>query len=187
MTAGRNRKQARCQSVAEKQQDTVKNLQPKGGLTLTLLEANLVNKKMMQKSRKITETLAHGYSSESTHYSASAIKWIPTWQGLVGFQKSLRFWTKVAWALEGLTEVSIFSLIRSGRYSAINHNIMGVGVVYLDWVYIFPLMFLEKFNSKITLYESDKFLEHLIREITYSSPKTYCSEISHRIFYMSRG
>ena len=37
-------------------------------------------------------------------YSARAFQWIPTWQGLDSFQKSLRscVWTKVASALEGL-------------------------------------------------------------------------------------
>ena len=44
---------------------------------------------MMQKYLKMIETLANGYSSV-TEYSANAIQWIPTWQGLDGFQKSLR-------------------------------------------------------------------------------------------------
>ena len=38
----------------------------------------------------MTETLAHGYSSESTP-SARAFKWIPAWQGFEGFQKSLHY------------------------------------------------------------------------------------------------
>ena len=36
-----------------------------------LLVANLVDKKMMQKTYKMTETLAHGYSSESTQRELS--------------------------------------------------------------------------------------------------------------------
>ena len=40
----------------------------------------------MKKTEKMTETLAHGYSWE---YSARAIQWIPTWQGLGDFQLSL--------------------------------------------------------------------------------------------------
>ena len=42
-------------------------------LTLIFLVANLANKKMMQKSYKMTENLAHGYSSEST-YSVRAFQ-----------------------------------------------------------------------------------------------------------------
>ena len=43
--------------------------------------------KMMQKNNwKMTDTLAHGYSSESTQQE---YKWIPIWQGLDGFQKHL--------------------------------------------------------------------------------------------------
>ena len=42
----------------------------------------------MQKIFNMTETLAHGYSSESV--LMRAIQWIPTWQGLDGYQKFLR-------------------------------------------------------------------------------------------------
>ena len=44
--------------------------------------------KMAQKSWKITETLAYGYSFETT-YPAKAVQWIPTWQGWDGLRKSL--------------------------------------------------------------------------------------------------
>ena len=51
-----------------------------------LFLANLTN--TMQKPKKnMTETLAHEYSSESTQ--PGLFRWIPTWQGLDGFQKSL--------------------------------------------------------------------------------------------------
>ena len=40
---------------------------------------------MMQKYWKITETLAYGYSSESTQQEL----WVLIWQGLDGFQKYL--------------------------------------------------------------------------------------------------
>ena len=40
-------------------------------LTLMLLVANLANTKRCKKTRKITETLANGYSSESTRRELS--------------------------------------------------------------------------------------------------------------------
>ena len=40
-------------------------------LTLSLLLSDLASKKMMQKTWKMTETLAHGYSSESTQLELS--------------------------------------------------------------------------------------------------------------------
>ena len=43
---------------------------------------------MMQNTWKMTETLAHGYSSESTLRELS-MQWIALWQGLDDFQKSL--------------------------------------------------------------------------------------------------
>ena len=52
-------------------------------------------------------------------YSARAIQWIPTWQGLDDFQKSLHpilvLWTKVALALEGLNPISNPPFIRSSN------------------------------------------------------------------------
>ena len=54
-----------------------------------LLVANLAIIISDTKKKEMTETQANGYSSESTQ-RARAIKWIPTWQGLGGFQKSLR-------------------------------------------------------------------------------------------------
>ena len=63
-----------------------------------LLAANLANTKlqMLQKTWKITETLAHGYSSESTQLELS--------KGIDGFKYLcvLELWTKVASELEGL-------------------------------------------------------------------------------------
>ena len=56
--------------------------------TLLLLVANLANTKLCKNTEKMTEILAHGYSSESE--SERAIQWIPTWQVLDGFQTSLR-------------------------------------------------------------------------------------------------
>ena len=53
-------------------------------LALMLLVAYWANTKWCKKTEKMSETLAH--SSESTHH---AIQWIPTWQGLDNFQKSL--------------------------------------------------------------------------------------------------
>ena len=59
-------------------------------LTVVLRVSNLAKcYKMMQKTWKMTGTLAHGYSSESTKQSWT-FQLIPTWQGLNGFQKSLR-------------------------------------------------------------------------------------------------
>ena len=40
-------------------------------LTLMLLVAHFANTKQMQKKLKITETLAYGYSSESTQWELS--------------------------------------------------------------------------------------------------------------------
>ena len=54
-------------------------------LTIKLLVANFEE---MQNPWKMTETLAHWYSSWEN--SARAFKWIPTKQGLDGFQKTLR-------------------------------------------------------------------------------------------------
>ena len=58
-------------------------------LSIMLLVVNVADTNW-GKTLKITETLAYGYSSKST-LSVKAIHWIPTWQGLDGFQKSLRF------------------------------------------------------------------------------------------------
>ena len=38
------------------------------GFNLMLLVANLNNSKVCKKNRKMTETLAHGYSSQSTEF-----------------------------------------------------------------------------------------------------------------------
>ena len=72
-------------------------------LTLLQLVSNLANtKKMQKKTRKITETLANGYSSESTwrelsnEYQDDRVSMV--------FQESciLVLWKKVVSALEGL-------------------------------------------------------------------------------------
>ena len=55
-------------------------------LTLMLLVMNMAKTKMMQKKLKMTETLAHGYSSESTFFKNVCV---------------LVLWIKVASALEG--------------------------------------------------------------------------------------
>ena len=57
---------------------------------------------MMQKFLKMTETLAHGYSSESTHQE------LPTNTNVTGFRRFSKIfahilWMKVALSLEGLT------------------------------------------------------------------------------------
>ena len=52
-------------------------------LTLMLMVANLTNTKCCKKSEKMAETLANGYSSESTQRELSNEK--PTWQGSDGF------------------------------------------------------------------------------------------------------
>ena len=51
-------------------------------LTLMLLVANLANTKWFKKPENDW--------NPGTWYSAKAIQWIPTWQGLDGFQKPLR-------------------------------------------------------------------------------------------------
>ena len=55
-------------------------------LTHMLLVTKLINTKYCKNPRKVTETLAYWYSYEC---SSRAIQWIPTWQGLDVFQKSL--------------------------------------------------------------------------------------------------
>ena len=56
--------------------------------TLMLLVANLANTKWCKNNWKITETLPHQVLI--WEYSTRAVQWIPTWQGLDGFQNSLR-------------------------------------------------------------------------------------------------
>ena len=60
-----------------------RELLSKNGLTLLLLVANFANAKWCKKPEKMTETLSHGYSSESTQQELSNVI------GLDGFQKSL--------------------------------------------------------------------------------------------------
>ena len=71
-----------------------------------LLVANLANTKRCKKKRKITETLANGYSSESTRRELSN-EYQDDRVSMV-FQESciLVLWTKVVSALEGLTLTS---------------------------------------------------------------------------------
>ena len=68
-----------------------------------LLVANLANTKMMQKSWKMTETLANGYSSESTQQELS--NEYQQYKVQMVFKDFCIFlpWTKVASALKGLT------------------------------------------------------------------------------------
>ena len=68
-----------------------------------LLVANLANTKICKKPRKITETLANGYSSESTRQELSN-EYQDDRVSMV-YEESciLVLWTKVVSALEGLT------------------------------------------------------------------------------------
>ena len=70
-------------------------------LTLMLLVANLANTKLCRKHKKITETLAHGYSSESTMRELSNEYQHERVQMLSKNLCILMFRTKVASALEG--------------------------------------------------------------------------------------
>ena len=72
-------------------------------LNLMLLAANLANTKICKKPEKITETLANGYSSESTQRELS--NEYQDDRVSMFFQESciLVLWTKVVSALEGLT------------------------------------------------------------------------------------
>ena len=67
-----------------------------------LLVANLANTKGCKKPRKITETLANGYSSESTRHELSN-EYQDDRVSMV-FHESciLVLWTKIVSALEGL-------------------------------------------------------------------------------------
>ena len=71
-------------------------------LTLMLLVANLANTKGCKKPEKITETLANGYSSESTRRELS--NEYQDDRVSMFFQESciLVLWTKLVSALEGL-------------------------------------------------------------------------------------
>ena len=66
-----------------------------------LLVANLANTKWCKKSQLMTDTLANCYSIWEL---SRAFQWIPIWQGLDDFQKSLRRCAldNVASALKGL-------------------------------------------------------------------------------------
>ena len=76
-------------------------------LTLMLLVANLANTKRYKKKRKITETLANGYSSESTRRELSN-EYQDDRVSMV-FQEScmLVLWTKIVSALEGLRKSGV--------------------------------------------------------------------------------
>ena len=75
-----------------------------------LLVANLANTKKCKKPRKITETLANGYSSESTRRELS--NEYQDDRGSMVFQEYciLVLWTKVVSALEGLREERSYRL-----------------------------------------------------------------------------
>ena len=74
-------------------------------ITLILLLANLANTKIMRETLKLTETLANGYSYESTRRELS--NEYQHDRVLMVFEKICVFvlWMKVASALEGLTQV----------------------------------------------------------------------------------
>ena len=80
--------------------------------------ANFANTKWCKKTWKITETLAHGYSSESTTQLSNEHQHDRVW---IVFKNrcalKLVLWMKVAWALEGLITVktTITSLCLSHR------------------------------------------------------------------------
>ena len=106
-------------------------------------------------TEKMTETLAHGYSSEC---SARTIQLIPAWQGLDGSQNIWEYsamvfknlcilvlWTKVASALEG------FELCKSKSYSTggvetvcdlqVNWYLRCISYLHLKWSFSNPLSF----------------------------------------------
>ena len=69
-----------------------------------LLVANLANRKKLQKIRKITETLANGYSSESTRRELSNEYQDDRVSMISQECFILVLWTKIVSALEGLTQ-----------------------------------------------------------------------------------
>ena len=91
-------------------------------------------------------------------YSVRAIKWLPTWQGLDGFQKCfyvLELWAKVASALEGLPH--------SWRYGQIwLYNLCDISKIEAHFLKIFlhkkspniiwiPALFISSFHNQILL------------------------------------
>ena len=86
--------------------DVIQNGKPKREikeLTLILLVANLANTKWCKTTRKMTETLAHGYSSESTQRELSNDYQHHRVYMVFKDLCVLVLWAKVAPALEGLT------------------------------------------------------------------------------------
>ena len=75
-----------------------------------LVVANLGPYKMMQKAWRMTEILAHGYSTKSTH--REPIPCIATRQGLGGSRKSLHL-CALTLAIEGLKFVLVIPLFSS--------------------------------------------------------------------------
>ena len=88
-------------------------------LALTLLVANLANTKWCKKPWKWFKPWHMG-THLRREYSVRAIQWIPTWQGLDDFLKSLGSCAKVASALEGLkSHWSTLSWFQS-RFSSVS-------------------------------------------------------------------
>ena len=93
--------------VKKPRQYLIKNIKNKNKmwmLTLMMLMGNLANTKWCKKSKKMTETLTHGYSSESTQrelsYKYQQDRFWMVFKNLC----ILLLWKKVAPALEGLTK-----------------------------------------------------------------------------------
>ena len=78
-------KVVRTKTVFSKSKTLYSPIRCWNNLTLILLEANFANIQWCKKSLKMTETQVLMWE-----YSVRAIQWIPTWQGLGGFQKPFR-------------------------------------------------------------------------------------------------
>ena len=110
-----------------------------------LLVANLANTKNAKKHRKITETLAKGYSSESTRRELSN-EYQDDRVSMV-FQESciLVLWTKVVSALEGLNAPTTIYIQGVGLMSLSNYR----------WKYSFhELQFNTKDSSSVSPFNS---------------------------------
>ena len=88
-------------------------------LTLMLVVANLADTKWCKK--KPEKWLILGTSVLICEYSARAIQWIPTWQGLDGFQKSLRLWLSI-----GRVRMMEVKMWNAGAFSATSFSWIGI-------------------------------------------------------------
>ena len=94
-------------------------------LMVMLVVANFANKNDAKKPKKMTATLAHGYSSMSTP-EARTIQWILTWLRLEGFLKSLRpcALDESSLSMWG-DKLYVASLFYSKLYTGLNMNHFG--------------------------------------------------------------